>query len=1102
MNRGRGFHKTFATSRSLLGGAVIALIGILSVVSADAAEKADARLDDPPPKGRPLDARAWGCDDNDGCTLDQAVAVDGRRQCLHIPIPDCVACEVTMQCPPVDLVFVVDTSGSMGDEALLLCAELANVVADLAAAGVAVNPTLLGIDETPGGPFDCLDDDVVSLLGSDVPGDAASCPFPDGISSNESWGPATAIVAEAFPWTEGSFHLIVPLCDGGPCNGSFPDGCNDPGDDLDSITNAVNVANDNGVVVSPITGAGSTDCVTDLAALLASDTGGVVFHSQDAQNDLIDAVKDAVTQACMIDDSCDDALYCTVGERCIDNACTGGLPLECHSLDDQCNAGLCDEDADACATEPAHEGEPCDDDLYCTVGETCSAGACDGGTALDCSGLDNQCNLGVCDEDADACVREPTNLDQPCNDGMFCTVDEACTAGGSCGGGAPRDCTEQDDHCNVGVCDDAIDACLKKPAHVSETCDDGEICTLDDVCTDEGTCVGDSVMCVTDTDCRANDDIPCDASNGCETVCEDGFCVCGELRSLCLEAIPTETLPSEDCFEAGEEFLVNVQLGEGLSTINSGQFWIHYDPSILGFVSIDPAGLVINPETGELYDSPFNHQAFESVDEIGGLIVYVVHVNPYGTCSGSGLTCAEAKDCGVCSNSRESCTPDDPFACNPDGGGTCNISGETCDYVEGTKGPAPMATITFEALDTCREEGEDPVEPIDLCFGFGSPGTSLANTQGATVDFVPCCAENITVSNGPPSIDCPKDITCSADPGRLAALLTAEPPVAADGCGGETNIECTRTHSFNKNVDCEDDGDCAVDGQVCHERFCVDCVDNAGCAQNQACIDGVCVESCVEDKECDTDAGETCQCGVCRTDLITIDEVESDERGTLFPVGHSQFECTATDDCGQTASCCWSVDVRAEHTVEVNVQLSPNMDAGPLERCIEFEVYASCPEAHRLEKTLSFGLPFDLPGYALRTTFEIPAGQYGCATARDPLHTLRSATSLEIQGNKYVVSFLGDPLMGGSWLVGGDLNGDGIIDNTDMQVWQDEFDTVYDSNGDDVPDGDTSCEMAGTRGAFHADINGDGVVDAVDESFIILNFAAEDVQGCCPAYSP
>lgn len=206
-------------------------------------------------------------------------------------------------CAPVDLVFVMDTSGSMKDEAEALCSNIAEVVAELAELAIEVNPSFLGIveDGIDSRRFPCLTDSVLDLLGSSVPG-SSSCGAELG--NLEDWGAAAAIVADRFPWAEGAVRVIVPLSDEGPCQGSPP--CNDPGADRDAVINAVQIANRNGVVVSPITARGANKCVVDLATDLALGTGGITFHSTDPQADLAGAIRAVVVGTC---DDC--ALDCS-----------------------------------------------------------------------------------------------------------------------------------------------------------------------------------------------------------------------------------------------------------------------------------------------------------------------------------------------------------------------------------------------------------------------------------------------------------------------------------------------------------------------------------------------------------------------------------------------------------------------------------------------------------------------------------------------------------------------------------------------------------------------------------------------------------------------
>lgn len=403
-------------------------------------------------------------------------------------------------CPPADLVFIMDTSGSMEDESRVLCVDTAYVVEDLAEYGFAVSPSYLGITNLGTDLFPCLTDSVLSLLGSPVPG-SSSCGA--DLEQHEDWAPAVAIVAERFPWSEGAIRLIVPLSDEAPCAG---DPCEDPGADREAIANAIEIAGDHNVIVSPITGTGSGPCTIRLARDLADSTGGVTHESTVPQVDMAGAIRAILADACeqftdcntngipdlceieqgwsgdcnlngvpdecelaanpdadtnsngVLDDcdecvwdsDCDDGLFCTGREACKDANCQQG--------EAPCAGGGCDEDHDRCGCTSDAE---CDDGIFCNGPEQCDASWCVAGS-LPCSGM-------LCDEATDACVACAT--DSHCNDGQFCNGLEVCVDGACQAGASPCDEGE--------CCKEATDVCRPCPCTSDADCDDGDDCTLD-----------------------------------------------------------------------------------------------------------------------------------------------------------------------------------------------------------------------------------------------------------------------------------------------------------------------------------------------------------------------------------------------------------------------------------------------------------------------------------------------------------------------------------------------------------------------------------------------------------------------------------------------
>ena len=232
--------------------------------------------------------------------------------------------------------------------------------------------------------------------------------------------------------------------------------------------------------------------------------------------------------------SCDDGLRCTTSDSCRSGTCAG-TAVDCSSLNTPCTRGECDPSTGACVSVPLVNGTACEDGLFCTTSDRCSAGVCVAGVARDCSGQSNSCNLGVCDEAQNGCGRSPRNEGGTCDDGLFCTVADHCTAGWCSGG--PRDCSASSSACAAGTCSESSARCVGSPINQGQRCDDGLRCTTGDACS-AGTCGGTATDCSSlDTACTRG---ACDPNTGAcisvprtdGTACSDGlFCTVGETCS-------------------------------------------------------------------------------------------------------------------------------------------------------------------------------------------------------------------------------------------------------------------------------------------------------------------------------------------------------------------------------------------------------------------------------------------------------------------------------------------------------------------------------------------------------------------------------------------
>ena len=419
---------------------------------------------------------------------------------------------------------------------------------------------------------------------------------------------------------------------------------------------------------------------------------------------------------------CDDGLYCTNPDQCLDGVCSGD-PLNCSGLDDQCNQGSCDENGDQCVANPINQGQACDDGLYCNVNETCQNGSCTSSETRDCSGESDQCNDGFCNEGMDRCEKLPINEGQPCNDFLFCTTPDACS-GGTCTG-PQRNCTGAGDQCNDGVCDEDLDSCEPQPKAGGTPCDDGFYCTESDACNDSGNCVGSGDPCTTE----------------CLTSCNDTTDQC--------EPTPSGTPCTDD-------------------------------------------GLYCNGD-----------------EECDGA----------GNCSGTTSPCPETT-CNTCQEDTDSChdpagtpCPDDGQYCNGaeecDGAGVCDHAGDPCQAGE----TCDEDTDTCVGL-TCTSDEDCPTVG-DLCrpqcsldeFGCVTPPASMDLTCVHPVDLANTDVSNCTIQLG----------------------LTGQ-----DGC-----LSCTSKVGLVL-VDYTDFQGCASNGwTLVSGDYCSDSVDNCslGGSQIRTCCD-------------------------------------------------------------------------------------------------------------------------------------------------------------------------------------------------------------------------------------------------------------------------
>jgi hypothetical protein len=258
----------------------------------------------------------------------------------------------------------------------------------------------------------------------------------------------------------------------------------------------------------------------------------VAFNSQCAQGSCVNGSCTSVPANDF--GSCDDGQFCTESDVCIAGTCVGGTEKFCPSLD-SCHLGVCDEALKTCKNIAGNDGAQCDDMDPCTIVGSCNGGVCTKGPQVDCSVFDNQCTIGVCDPavgckaasandgstcddgqnspctvgqcTAGMCGSVPTNEGGPCNDNLFCNVNESCQSG-VCAGGVPNPCAPPGG-CFIASCNENSDTCTSVPGNNGAACDDFNACTASTTC-NNGACINgvpanEGGVCNDGTDCTTGE---------------------------------------------------------------------------------------------------------------------------------------------------------------------------------------------------------------------------------------------------------------------------------------------------------------------------------------------------------------------------------------------------------------------------------------------------------------------------------------------------------------------------------------------------------------------------------------------------------------------
>jgi len=477
---------------------------------------------------------------------------------------------------------------------------------------------------------------------------------------------------------------------------------------------------------------------------------------------------------------CSDGSKCTVGDLCKGGACDPGSAADCSDgnpcTTDSCKAAI------GCVNTV--NVSPCNDGNACTTKDTCSVGKCVGGQAPVCDD-GKVCTTDSCDK-AKGCVT--ANNTAPCDDGSKCTTVDVC-AGGSCSGSKPPNC-DDGNGCTTDSCSKAA-GCVY--SNNSASCDDGSKCTLNDACSG-GACkggpapnCGDGKVCTTDScdpakGCQhVNNTAACDDGDGCTTTdgCKGGTCV-GSGAPSCNDG---KVCTTDSCDKA-----------KGCVHVNNTAACDDADACTTADTC--SGGNCVGGKAPYCNDG--NVCTTDSCDKATGC----KQVNNTATCDdGDACTASDACSGGTCGGKKVTC----------DDGNTC--TDDVCDKAKG---------CVFTNHTKACDDGNVCTQ-IDACNG----GKCVGNSPKTCDDKNACTTDSCDVVKGCQfannTASCDDGDACTVgDACSAGACASGKPKICSDG-NSCTADSCDKANGGCKYTAlagaCEDGNVCSAGG-VCSSGKC------------------------------------------------------------------------------------------------------------------------------------------------------------------------------------------------------------------------------------------------------------------------------------------
>ena len=307
------------------------------------------------------------------------------------------------------------------------------------------------------------------------------------------------------------------------------------------------------------------------------------------------AIKQCVVGSDVDGTECDDQLFCTTGDSCQAGVCTGAAPNTCGVEPEACQEVVCNEDSQTCSETPLVNDTPCTAADLCLQNTKCTNGLCLG-EENDCffAPLPGPCHVATCNPATGTCVPQPGNFNLDCDDvNDPCTWGKTCNTSGSCVGGAPADCSPLTVGCFNGACDMVSGQCVAQPIAVGGACNAAaDDCNVGS-CDMNGTC----------QPVPANEAGSCEDGNPCTVneTCTLGTCGGGQ-------AVPQIVFFSEDFADntAGWTLDTEWQIGPAISSVSPGSCG-NGDPGTDNTPTMDNGigGVVIGGNAGTSIHAPY-----------------------------------------------------------------------------------------------------------------------------------------------------------------------------------------------------------------------------------------------------------------------------------------------------------------------------------------------------------------------------------------------------------------------------------------------------------------------------------------------------------------